>query len=297
MGAAHFLFGRSSCRLPPRSHDCHTMLHRVARAGLGEVRRTAVQKQPLLLSQRHFNTGLGGIGKEWSADAGNSKVEGKEEGADKEGAGLANESKSLDIPGSFANPKMKQDEATRAHNNSWTSVIQTLTSSLPSSSRFPDFSYNNNDVPQVHTSDVRVDPMEEFEAVWTRRALLGADKPAKPMAGRSCDVDGVQIDAARGYGILNSILGRNNVRYELRLKERYEKPNQEKRRLRSQRHRRRFADAVRQKVQLVSSAVGWCRPDDQRLTSLRRSWTSRHEATEDVVRSHLTRRQRTAMSM
>ena len=47
------------------------------------------------------------------------------------------------------------------------------------------------------------------------------------------------------------IRDRNNVRRELKLNERYEKPNQMRRRKRSERHRRRFADMVRKKVQLV----------------------------------------------
>ena len=46
-------------------------------------------------------------------------------------------------------------------------------------------------------------------------------------------------------------LRRNNVRRELKLTERYEKPNQMRRRKRSERHRRRFADMIRKKVQLV----------------------------------------------
>ena len=53
------------------------------------------------------------------------------------------------------------------------------------------------------------------------------------------------------YRNLMGTLRRNNVRRELRLEERYEKPNQKRRRLRSERHRRRFADMIRKKVQLV----------------------------------------------
>ena len=53
------------------------------------------------------------------------------------------------------------------------------------------------------------------------------------------------------YRSLMATLRRNNVRRELKLTERYEKPNQMRRRKRSERHRRRFADMIRKKVQLV----------------------------------------------
>ncbi|KAF8323187.1 hypothetical protein DL93DRAFT_2070738 [Clavulina sp. PMI_390] len=43
----------------------------------------------------------------------------------------------------------------------------------------------------------------------------------------------------------------NNVRGELRLVERYEKPTDKRRRLKSERHRRRFADMIGQKVRIV----------------------------------------------
>jgi len=59
-------------------------------------------------------------------------------------------------------------------------------------------------------------------------------------------------DVEKAYRQMSNILKRNNMRYELKLGERYEKPNQMRRRKRSERHRRRFRDMVRSKVQLVS---------------------------------------------
>lgn len=50
-------------------------------------------------------------------------------------------------------------------------------------------------------------------------------------------------------------MSRNKVVQELKMGERYEKPNQERRRKMSERHRRRFADMIRQKVRLVSAGV------------------------------------------
>lgn len=62
----------------------------------------------------------------------------------------------------------------------------------------------------------------------------------------------MKSDVGIAYSKLMSMLAKNNVRKELRLEEHYEKPNQKRRRLKSERHRRRFAAAVREKVQLVS---------------------------------------------
>jgi ribosomal protein S21 len=75
----------------------------------------------------------------------------------------------------------------------------------------------------------------------------------------------VQIDQAGrnvavGYKILMATLNRNAVRRELKLTERYEKPNQMRVRKKSERHRRRFAEMIREKVKLVSThgELGCC---------------------------------------
>ncbi|WFD36703.1 hypothetical protein MCUN1_003590 [Malassezia cuniculi] len=106
-------------------------------------------------------------------------------------------------------------------------------------------------------SSAPVDPrhiMDDLEREFRERATLGFAEPAKPTTGRSFSASPTsanKVPAAVLYRNLMSTLRRNNVRYELRLGERYEKPNQMRRRKRSERHRRRFADMVRKKVQLV----------------------------------------------
>ena len=95
--------------------------------------------------------------------------------------------------------------------------------------------------------------MEQLESEFRSRQTIGPATPATPTTGRT-------VSAANSYGnnsaamLYRNLMGtlrRNNVRRELRLEERYEKPNQQRRRLRSERHRRRFADMIRKKVQLV----------------------------------------------
>ncbi|KAN0061701.1 hypothetical protein ACQY0O_005693 [Thecaphora frezii] len=96
-----------------------------------------------------------------------------------------------------------------------------------------------------------VDYASDLEGSWALRRVHGEESwPSTPHSGRSVVV-APQSDPARAYSQLAALLRRNNVRNELRLQQRYEKPNEEKRRKKSERHRRRFADMVRKKVQLV----------------------------------------------
>lgn len=93
---------------------------------------------------------------------------------------------------------------------------------------------------------------EDNEAQWETRPVFGeASWPATPYSGRSILV-GSDNDVNRAYSSLSSLMARNQVRRELKLTERFEKPNRERNRKKSERHRRRFADMVRKKVQLVS---------------------------------------------
>ena len=98
------------------------------------------------------------------------------------------------------------------------------------------------------------------EAHFAARPLRGMPVPPSPTTeGRkhtfSTPDRGVQVTGSVAvlYKQLTATLNKNQVRRELALGERYEKPNQERRRKRSERHRRRFKDLVRQKVQLVSA--------------------------------------------
>lgn len=106
---------------------------------------------------------------------------------------------------------------------------------------------------------------DAFERFWQQRhtfGTAGAGRPGAasrsasgPSAGRTVLLDGRQVDVNRAMSVLNQVIRRNNIRSELRLGERYEKPNQKRRRLRSERHRRRFANMVREKVKLVRGVV------------------------------------------
>jgi ribosomal protein S21 len=64
--------------------------------------------------------------------------------------------------------------------------------------------------------------------------------PGNVYTGRSVPVT-ESIDVSSAYRRLHSILNRNRVRSELYLQRRYEKPSDRERRLKSERHRRRFA--------------------------------------------------------
>jgi len=91
-------------------------------------------------------------------------------------------------------------------------------------------------------------------ALWKGRSegfFRRAHPPANTYAGRSVEVK--NGDVATAYNKLQGILVRNNVRKELRLTERHEKKSDKRRRLESERHRKRFADFIRKKVQLVKA--------------------------------------------
>ncbi|KAI5452490.1 hypothetical protein NCC49_000653 [Naganishia albida] len=80
-------------------------------------------------------------------------------------------------------------------------------------------------------------------------------KPGNQYTGRSINVPSKSGEAGVATAIrrLNGVLMRNRVKRELRLGEYYEKPSERKKRLAVERHRRRFQDLVRQKVQLVQT--------------------------------------------
>lgn len=105
--------------------------------------------------------------------------------------------------------------------------------------------------PKSSGAKVKVSYEEALEAAWAQRPLIGLPVQSDPATfGRSVRV--TDNDVAGAYRIMNSVLRRNDVRRELRLQDRYEKPNQMRRRKRSERHRRRFRDLIRKRVQLVS---------------------------------------------
>ena len=82
----------------------------------------------------------------------------------------------------------------------------------------------------------------------TRHAAL--HPPPGPYAGRSVKVNGGNV--AEAYVRLDNLLKRNFVKRTVRLTERHEKKGVKRRRLRSERWRKQFANEVRNKVQLVA---------------------------------------------
>ncbi|KAF9519972.1 hypothetical protein BS47DRAFT_914393 [Hydnum rufescens UP504] len=96
------------------------------------------------------------------------------------------------------------------------------------------------------------------EVAWERRSeserqkiqnLRNDNVAVGIYSGRSFDVKAQNVPTA--YSRVMGILSRNAVRKELRLAERHEKPTDKRRRLRRERHRRRFAEMIKNKVQVV----------------------------------------------
>ncbi|KAI8320285.1 hypothetical protein GQ54DRAFT_243790, partial [Martensiomyces pterosporus] len=73
--------------------------------------------------------------------------------------------------------------------------------------------------------------------------------------GRSVPV--VAGGANKAYARLNRILSDNNIRRELSLRRRYEKPKYKRQRLRQESHARRFKEEVKQKVNLIMKMKNW----------------------------------------
>ncbi|KAA1471195.1 hypothetical protein DENSPDRAFT_98485 [Dentipellis sp. KUC8613] len=96
--------------------------------------------------------------------------------------------------------------------------------------------------------------VKSAEERWEQRSknvVASLLPPGNAYAGRSVEVkNGAVTDALRR---LQATLMRNRVHQELRMTARHEKKGVKRRRLRSQRWRRRFAHEVRKKVQLVNA--------------------------------------------
>lgn len=90
---------------------------------------------------------------------------------------------------------------------------------------------------------------EEFEEAFRKRPLRGYTTNFTPYTGRTVPVVGGNVQGAIRQ--LNMILIDNNVRRQFRNQEWFEKPTLARRRRRQERWRRKFANAVREKVQLV----------------------------------------------
>ncbi|KAF7793006.1 hypothetical protein EIP86_004111 [Pleurotus ostreatoroseus] len=104
-----------------------------------------------------------------------------------------------------------------------------------------------------HPGQSDSDASQRTEEIWAEREtkfVATLPMPPGPYAGRTVSVpanDGFLAAVSR----LNRILAENRVRAELNRARRHEKTGVKRRRLRSERWRRKFAHEVRLKVQLV----------------------------------------------
>ncbi|KAI0054045.1 hypothetical protein FA95DRAFT_1551843 [Auriscalpium vulgare] len=90
-------------------------------------------------------------------------------------------------------------------------------------------------------------------ALWAEksdREMKHLPPPQNAYAGRSVEVR--NGDIAHALDVLQGTLAKNNVFAELKRAARHEKKGYKRRRLSSERWRRRFAEEVRKKVQLVN---------------------------------------------
>ncbi|KAJ2384912.1 hypothetical protein GGI23_006828 [Coemansia sp. RSA 2559] len=96
---------------------------------------------------------------------------------------------------------------------------------------------------------------EESRKQFASSLDKGLSSTGVPIVGRSVAV--VSGGPAKAYARLNRIMTTNNVRRELYLRQRYEKPKYKRQRLRFESHARRFKDEVRNKVHLVMKMKSW----------------------------------------
>ncbi|KAI0062285.1 hypothetical protein BV25DRAFT_666288 [Artomyces pyxidatus] len=91
----------------------------------------------------------------------------------------------------------------------------------------------------------------ELWAANSVQAMKHLPPPKDAYAGRSFEVRNGDVGGA--LALLQACLQRNKVYTELRMTTRHEQKGEKRRRLRSERWRRRFANEVRNKVQLVNA--------------------------------------------
>ncbi|KAJ2825914.1 hypothetical protein FBU31_003580 [Coemansia sp. 'formosensis'] len=122
---------------------------------------------------------------------------------------------------------------------------------LMSSGRNPLDTGDSSEASGVKVEDVQSDNRIHFaNSLATMINNLGSS-----VIGRAVPV--TNGNAASAYGRLNRILTENNVRRELYLRKRYEKPKYKRQRLRRESHARLFKEEVRRKVHLVMNMRNW----------------------------------------
>ncbi|WWC71297.1 mitochondrial 37S ribosomal protein bS21m [Kwoniella pini CBS 10737] len=125
---------------------------------------------------------------------------------------------------------------------------KTITNDSFSKLRFDNLSENNN-----NNNDETIDDSE----IWWKKLSINSNSynfgfPTNISTGRSITVPkGGEFNSS--YKRLQGLLRQSNLKKELRLQEFHEKPSVKRRRLISERHRRRFKEMVRTKVQQVVS--------------------------------------------
>jgi hypothetical protein len=164
-----------------------------------------------------------------------------------------NRSNTGNISGS-TRPNSSADEASNAYRNH---------------SRNRDFGANFSPLPRRNKPGLDIDRMEmpaSSSDVTTKLppALSVAQKSKYPRldasTGRSIDLDPSKgRDLVRGLGQLNSLLARNKVRADFNKQRFHERPGLKRKRLKSQRWRKRFKEGFREVVGRVSALTrkGW----------------------------------------
>ncbi|KAI0093645.1 hypothetical protein BDY19DRAFT_989200 [Irpex rosettiformis] len=98
-------------------------------------------------------------------------------------------------------------------------------------------------------SDIEPDP----ESYWKAREEDTVKRlPPAPTKYQGRTIPVIGSDLGRAFDRLNTMMRQNNVSREVFRQDRHEKKGYKRRRLRSERWRRRFAHEVRKKVQLVN---------------------------------------------
>ncbi|KAL7006715.1 hypothetical protein EMMF5_003601 [Cystobasidiomycetes sp. EMM_F5] len=95
---------------------------------------------------------------------------------------------------------------------------------------------------------------EEYERSSLDATLSHIRHSVTPTSSRSVSVSSVDAFAKQYRRLSGGIVNANNLRNEQRLQARYEKPKYMRQRLRSARHRRRFAEFIARKVSAVMRA-------------------------------------------
>ncbi|WVO14430.1 ribosomal protein S21 [Cryptococcus depauperatus] len=93
------------------------------------------------------------------------------------------------------------------------------------------------------------DPLSESWWIALTRKDSDSQYPSKFYSGRSLEVLRGSNAFLTTYKRLQGVMRNGNMKKEAKLNEFYEKPSVKRRRLRSERHRRRFKEMVRSKVQ------------------------------------------------